>query len=493
MKSLRQNPLVWFPTYAAIYRALEAAIDLLELKRKYTTGFRQSAVSLFKAYANELYLFDRTYREFIVASDASQGDILKPLVEEIESLYTNWFLETLGEAWSDALTQPLTPQWQLPNVPLQTQFFSHYVSPILNRDREKAFVIISDALRYEVASQLKEQIEQELRGTTSIEAQFGVLPSVTRLGMAALLPGSKLELLSGTTEVHRDGLSTKGSSARLQVLKQNSPVSATILPASELLTITTEQGREAIRPHRLIYIYHDCIDAIGDKAASERQVLKACEDAIAELLRLVKKICNSLNGTYVTITADHGFLYQRKPIADADKLPLPRGSDVVETNRRFVLRHLPDDEPGLLTFQIPYCTDGTVAVVPRGSLRFAIQGAGAQYVHGGASLQEVCVPVITYHHQRAKGDDGPIRKVGVQVNARSRRITNNRFSIHLMQTDPVEGRYRSRTVTIGLYDTQETALISDLKVTVLTSSSPHPTEREVIVRLTITGSNDSTV
>lgn len=477
-----RQTLVWFPRYAAMYQALEAAIALLELKQKYAAGFRQSSVSLFKSYASEFYLFDRTYRAFIAASDSAHGDILKPLVEDIESLYTNWYLETLGEAWSDALTQ----KWELPNVLPQTQFFSHYISPILNRDREKAFVIISDALRYEVATELKEQIEQELRGTTSIEAQFGVLPSITRLGMAALLPGSKLEFSPDASDVYVDGLSSKGSVSRLQVLKQNSSVSPTVLPASDLLMMSTEQGREAIRPHRLIYIYHDCIDAIGDKSASERQVFKACEDAIAELLRLVKKICNSLNGTYVTITADHGFLYQRKPIEEPDKISLPQASYVITTGRRAALCHSPDDEPGLLTFQIPYCSDGKVAVVPRGSLRFSIKGAGSQYVHGGASLQEICVPVITYHHQRAKGDDGPVRKVGVQVNARSRRITNNRFSIHLMQTDPVEGRYRTRTVTVGLYDPQNITLISDLKVTVLSSISPHPTEREVTVRLTIT-------
>lgn len=88
--------------------------------------------------------------------------------------------------------------------------------------------------------------------------------------------------------------------------------------------------------------------------------------------------------------------------------------------------------------------DSGVAIVPRGSLRFAVQGAGVQFVHGGASLQEVCVPVITYHHQRAKGDEGPARKVRVQVSARVRRVTNNRFSLTLVQTEAVEGRWRSR-------------------------------------------------
>lgn len=221
-------------------------------------------------------------------------------------------------------------------------------------------------------------------------------------------------------------------------------------------------------------------------------MFNACEEAIAELLKLVKKICNSLNGTHILISADHGFLYQRQPLVDADKVSLPQGDDVVETNRRFSLRTENIQEPSLLNFTLPYDSGGALAVVPRGSLRFKVQGAGAQYVHGGASLQEVCVPVITYHHKRAeKGDEGLARKVGVQINALLRRVTNNRFSFNLMQTEPVEGRWRSRRVSVALYDSQGNS-ITEIKQVELGSSSPHPTEREFKQILTVTTTNPPT-
>jgi hypothetical protein len=238
----------------------------------------------------------------------------------------------------------------------------------------------------------------------------------------------------------------------------------------------------------LIYIYHNIIDAIGDKAASEHQVLAACSQAISELLRLVKKICNSINGTRVLITSDHGFLYQRRPITETDKRPLPKGEGILETNRRYVLgRNLELEDSGTKAFRLPYDTGGTLALVPRGSLRFAIQGAGCQYVHGGASLQEICIPVISYHHQRAvKGDEGPVRKVGVQVNARARRVTNNRFSLSLVQTEAVEGRWRSRQVTVALYDPESLAPITDVPRAELSSSSVNPSDRDFSIRLTVT-------
>lgn len=484
---------VWYPKYEATYQALEAAIDLVELKQQYAIGFRLSAALLFNTYASELYQFDQAYRHFVVASEHARGDIIKNLVEEVENLYTYWFLDGIGAAWSDGLEAQAKGRWQISGVPTQADFFKNNVVPILERnDREKVFVIISDALRYEVASDLKEVIEKDLRGETVLAPQLGVLPSITRLGMAALLPGNTLELIPKNGDAPRDGLPTKGMDARQVVLRQNSGVEATVLRAADLLAMNTDMGREAIKPYRLIYIYHDVIDAIGDKAASERQVLSACEDAIRELLKLVKKICNSLNGTHVLITADHGFLYQRQQIAEADKVPLPQGNDVVETNRRFILRTQNIEEQSLLNFTLPYESRGAIVSVPRGSLRFSIQGAGAQYVHGGASLQEICVPVITYHHKRAeKGDDGPARKVGVQINARLRRVTNNRFSFNLMQTEPVEGRWRSRRVSVALYDAQDTP-ITDVKVVELGSTSPHPTDREFKQTLTVIMTNPPT-
>jgi hypothetical protein len=228
------------------------------------------------------------------------------------------------------------------------------------------------------------------------------------------------------------------------------------------------------------------IDAIGDKAASEREVFTACTKANQQILRLVKRLCNSLNGTHVIITADHGFLYQRCSIEEPDKLPLPKADDIIKTNRRYVLRSQAIAEKGTVAFPVPSDDREITAVIPRGSMRFSVQGAGSQYVHGGASLQEVCVPVITYRHKRAeKGDDGPIQKVGVQINARTRKVTNNRFRVSLIQSDAAIGRWRSRTVTLGLYDSVNGQALTDIKTIELSSSSPNPSEREFPQNLTV--------
>jgi hypothetical protein len=88
--------------------------------------------------------------------------------------------------------------------------------------------------------------------------------------------------------------------------------------------------------------------------------------------------------------------------------------------------------------------------------------------------------------------EGPARKVGVQVSARVRRVTNNRFSLTLVQTDAVEGRWRSRQVTVALYDPQTNTPITDVRGAILSSTSPHPSGREISLRLTVTTTNPPT-
>jgi hypothetical protein len=49
-------------------------------------------------------------------------------------------------------------------------------------------------------------------------------------------------------------------------------------------------------------------------------------------------------------------------------------------------------DSGTKAFSLPY-TGEVITIVSSGSSHFAVQDAGSQYVHGGASLQKICVPI----------------------------------------------------------------------------------------------------
>lgn len=479
-----RSQLIWYSKYKYVYQSLEAAIALWEIQQQYPKGFDSTTKPLFQEYAEYLYKFDQEYRHFVLASTQSFGDIIKQLMEDIDKFYTQWFLENLGSSWSNVLSK--NSNWELTDIPPQQRFFRRYVLPILQRNnKERVFVIISDAFRYEVAKELVEIIQQNLRGEIQIEPVLGVLPSITRLGMAALLPGSKLELIQNSEDVLVDSMSTKSSKTRENVLNQNGSVPAKVIEAKELLTETTEKAKKIVQPNRLIYIYHNVIDAIGDQSSSESHVFSACQTAIEELLRLVKKICNSLNGKNVIITADHGFLYQRPGLEPRDKLTIPWEQCILESKRRYLLTSKQINDNTLLNFKLPYIKEEVFAAVPRGTLRFAVQGGGSRFVHGGASLQEVCVPVICYQQKSVKGDQGLPRKVEVETISTNKRVSNNRFTVRILQNKPVQGRWRPRKITVAMYDIQSNIQITDECTTNLDRTSQHIKEREMEIRLMI--------
>ena len=81
-----------------------------------------------------------------------------------------------------------------------------------------------------------------------------------------------------------------------------------------------DELRDLYKQHQIFYVYHDRIDAAGDKAATERTVFRAAEETLRELLLLVKKWTNA-NATNILITADHGFLYQDHPAGTSYYVP----------------------------------------------------------------------------------------------------------------------------------------------------------------------------
>ena len=81
-----------------------------------------------------------------------------------------------------------------------------------------------------------------------------------------------------------------------------------------------------------VYVYHNQIDARGDKASTENEVFAACEEAVDEIFALIKRLTVSANTIHYIITADHGFLYKRDKLQESDKI-----GGIPGAGRRFAL------------------------------------------------------------------------------------------------------------------------------------------------------------
>ena len=226
--------------------------------------------------------------------------------------------------------------------------------------------------------------------------------------------------------------------------------------------MTTTQSRTIAKENSLIYLYHNGIDSTGDNAKTENRVFDAVEEEFEYIRRLLKKITNA-NGNNVIITADHGFLYQRKKIDPAfycdfdDSKASKNYGQIYKFNRRFVLgKNLTETESTVkLNSNNPGISDETEVLIPKSLKRFRKHGSGVQFVHGGMSLQEIVIPVIKFNKKR----ESDVSVVDVQIIKNINRITSNQTYISFFQTEAVTTKKALQNFKMGFY-TQKDQLIS---------------------------------
>lgn len=468
----------YYDQFKFVYEALYYTIKMHEFYKEHKQGIIQGEpIAIHEEYVKEYYVMDMYYRKFYVAFDEnSNNELLKKLKSLVENLYTNWFVAELSTNWSQAVKKDLTSTWSLPGVRNQQSFYSSVIAPHI-RKGERVFVIISDAMRYEVGVELGERLNAETIGDCDVSTLLGVVPSVTKLGMAALLPHNKLDF-DTAGRVTIDGKDSSGLENRKKILESYVEDSIAV-HFQDVLDMNKAGRRETFKGKKLIYFYHDTIDAMGDKASTEIYTFNAVEKALDQLSALIKVIRDDLSGSNVYITADHGFLYQREELPESDKLAKEK-MDVIEVKRRHILSKEQRELEGQIAVNLSAIVQNEEALtvyLPNGTIRNRLQGAGVNFVHGGASLQEVVVPLLTFKNKRA-GQKGvqAIQKVDIKLTNTIRKITNSIFNLEFFQTEKVEDKLIPRTVLIYMTD-DEGSVLSNEETLIGDRTSDKPEER----------------
>lgn len=478
--------------YRVLYGAIWAAADLFELKHRYQSGLSYpDASAMYAGYTKELYRFDQLYRQVHEKADQIEltgTDILKGLREDVENCYGNWFIDQLALAWGSIIEptngKGLLQEWRIPGIQNQQDFFRTTVeSSIKAYPTGRIYVIISDAFRYEVARELTEELNAISRFDADIASQLGVLPSYTSLGMAALLPYQSLDYkASGDVEV--DGLPTASLEQRNKILAD---ASGTAIKAEDLLAMSRDKGREFVKPHRIIYIYHNQIDAAGDSASTESNTFSATRTTISELTALSGYIINNLNGSVVHITADHGFLFQETSPGQQDKSGLDtKPAGTLKAKKRYLIGADLGDNPKVWhgsTATTAGTTNSLEFWIPKGANRFHFAG-GARYVHGGAMLQEIVIPIVTVKGLR--GVEKPT-KVNVSLLGTVKKIVNNMQRFEFIQTEAVSEKILPVTMNVSLRDVDQ--LISNEVTLTFDSSSDQMNDRKKSASLMLKSGN----
>lgn len=354
--------------------------------------------------------------------------------------------------------------------------------------QKKVAVIVSDALRYEVAQELIGELAKS-RHIASLKPAIAMLPSETKYCKPSLLPHRELKLY-GKGEVQDMAVddhildTTQKRSEHLQVYRDG----AVCVPFETVAEYNQEKNREIFK-HPLVYIFHDVIDKTGHDG-NAKQIVNSCREAINELKKMIPKIHASYNVTEVYITSDHGFLFNDIMFADKDKHKIEE--DCLERSTRYYLTKSKDEVSGVVKFPLGEVSgmvnvDDVMVAVPMGTNRFAAPSGGYMFTHGGAALQELIIPIITSRQER---DDNK-QPVGVMILDRRLSMQASRLRFKMLQTEAVSMDMKERQIRVALYHND--VPVTPVKDILLDKTDPSLDNRKIQVDLTLNKNIDAKV
>ena len=483
----------WYHLTVDYFESLYYIAKMQEFYLAHIEGFHLvEPAKIWELYTTDAYQMDSHYRHFhyffgnsMKAPNTLLEDALKKCSDVVEGLYREWFLKELTLNWTKAIAGDLNSLGYVSEISKQREFYRNYVSPNVSKGN-RVFVVISDALRFEVAVELSEVLSHTTKGKATLEAAQAVFPSITKFGMAALLPGMALSV-NDKMEVSIDGNPTVSTANRGAILETKNSDSVAVT-YKDLLQMKQVERRALVQGKEIVYIYHNTIDAIGDKSATETKVFEACNDAISELNAIIKIIVNDLSGMNILVTADHGFLYTYQPLEESQKISRQTfNGEVYELGRRYALV-APETSSDYL---LPIKTEREIGGIPmkgfapQDTVRIKVQGGGENYVHGGISLQEMVVPVIFYKGMRPGYKQYvEIQNPGLTLISEGRKVSNLIFSLDFLQKQPVGEKIQQSSYTLHFTD-DVGALVSDTQTVIADRTSNNASERVFRVRFTL--------
>ena len=434
-------------------------------------------------YLNEFYLVDYFYRQALEAyhSVMNNANPIEQTLNEVKrqldqdyATVTNIFnLEWLN------CVKDKGDYFNSLSLKHQEDFFKDNIDPSI-----KQVVIISDALRFEVAKELMQELSKE-KHIANITPCLAMLPTETKFCKQSILPHRSLKLQG--VEMATDDVVLNSIDLRTAHLKKYRS-DAVCITYKDVMDGDALSKRELFKKS-LVYIYHDTIDEASHNQ-NPFDVISACRRAIEQLTALIRRIHATWNVNNVLLTADHGFIYNDIKFTDKDKHSIKE--ETLEKKTRYYLTSSNDPHEGIVKFPLEKVSgmsssSPVFVAVPEGTNRLAAPG-GYNFAHGGATLQELIVPVI---HSVLKRLD-KMDKVNVVLLSNKLNMVNSRVKFTLIQSEAVSMTLIERKVACCVFDGNK-PITDEVTVTLNSPDAENPANRMFNVTLNLKESTSSSL
>jgi hypothetical protein len=386
-----------------------------------TVGWRH--LSLLAGVAHQLVIHMGTEKTWIHTIDAikwyttggwnldAAGEVLfteiPDLPEELklvrEPLRCHYLrtVDRIGRVFSDLLENDQTALMDIPTA-------GDCALSILGGNHPRAAYIFLDALRLDLGHRLAEKInegEPEQRAYVTIAR--APVPSITPLGKPFALPVEPHTMKVNLAPDKKMFCVTSGSSGNLTIAEtwrdwfRGAMEVTTFLSIEEI--IDGRKVKKATPSSPLLVVEGAEFDTAGHDGSLK---LDGAGDNLDRYTTAVRKLRDA-GYSQIIIVTDHGFFHWQPEADEIDDKP--QGEILWKSRRAVVGRNL--SHRTALTFSIP--SSDLTAMVPRSVNAFKTYG-GLGFFHGGATLQELIIPVVQVHWpQKAKKVNVVLKPVGL--------------------------------------------------------------------------------
>lgn len=437
------------PASSDMYRVIKYVeqLALYYTKIKDFSSFKFSKPDDYiQLYLNEFYLLDTFYRKSLaIYHELVTKDI--PVIESLNEVKRKLDLDyakicnVFNLEWLTCIKEN-GDNFDSVSLKKQENFFTeNYDSSV------KQVVIISDALRYEVALELMQELSKEKLMAT-ITPYRAMLPTETKFCKPSLLPHNSLALVG--TDMQVDGTTLNSIDQRTAHVSKYKDKSICI-NYDDLMNMDSAFQRELFK-RPLVYIFHNTIDDAGH-SQNPFEVISACTKSIEQLAVLFRKLHSSWNVSNVFLTSDHGFIYNDMKFEDKDKHSIT--DDTIEKKTRYYLTTSTEKIDGIVKFPLGKVSGmksalPTYVAVPEGTNRLAAPG-GYGFAHGGATLQEMIIPVIQSNSRRTEKTD----KVNLTLLSFDLSMVSSRVKITIVQSEAISMTKIARKIIAAVYSNDE--------------------------------------
>lgn len=383
---------------ATLGRALDAAPEPL----KNVHGVDAAA----ERYAKAAWPVDRAHRLL----EQARADVLGPDLPR--SIALRGALDAVRDrhrVWADALAVAFARLCEehgfLPADNLrQRSLFDRVVRPLASGPGPVALFMV-DALRFEMGAALHEKLAAEGDTQADLRPNLCELPSVTEVGMNALAPVVRDGRLHPTLTAKGFAGFETGEFRVFDPDTRRKAMGARVgdpecerWTLEQLLDKKPGELKKAVAKAKLLVITADEIDRAGEKDVG----LRVFESALRDLYT-AWQILREAEVKRFVFTADHGFLLLDR--AKAHEIEFGVRGDAA---RRYALYPQGVRTPEQVSVQLDalgYAGASQHLVLARTTALFAQKKRRPTFVHGGNSLQERVIPVLTVTHSHAVGGE----------------------------------------------------------------------------------------